>query len=62
MREKTKTTSSRRIVTIPPALLDRLRRHRAFIAEQAMAFGADYCASPFCCFLKSADGPWTRMR
>ena len=50
IREKTKTASSRRLVTIPPALLDRLRRHKAFIAETAMAFGVGYQRDPLLLF------------
>ena len=57
MREKIKTASSRRLVTIPPALLDRLRRHEAFIAEQALAFGADYQREPFLLFPEVGGRP-----
>ena len=60
VRDKTKTASSRRQVTIPPVLLDRLRRHRAFLAEQALAFGADYQPRALAFFSGSRrppDGP-----
>ena len=57
VREKTKTTSSRRVVTIPAVLLDRLRRHKAFIAEQAMAFGTDYHREPMLLFPEVGGRP-----
>ena len=57
IRDKTKTASSRRLVTIPPALLDRLRRHKAFIAETAMAFGADYRRDPLLLFPELGGWP-----
>ena len=57
VREKTKTASSRRVVTIPPALLDKLKHHRAFIAGQALAFGADYRREPLLLFPEVGGRP-----
>ncbi len=50
IRETTKTSTSRRLIDLPPGLLALLRQHRAFVFEQAMAFGADYQRQPFLVF------------
>jgi integrase len=42
LRETAKTEESIRSITIPPAMVDRLREHWAFTAGQMMQWGRDY--------------------
>ncbi|HEV2900811.1 MAG TPA: tyrosine-type recombinase/integrase [Pseudaminobacter sp.] len=50
LRTVTKTEGSERPITIPPPLVEMLKRHRTFITEQMLAFGKDYCRDPLFCF------------
>lgn len=50
LRETAKTEDSVRSITIPPVLVDRLREHWAFTAEQMMQWGRDYLREPLFVF------------
>ena len=57
LREKAKTASSLREVTIPSRLVERLRVHKAFILEQKLKWGRDYAPGPMLVFPEAGGGP-----
>ena len=50
LREKAKTEDSVRSITIPPALVERLRDHWTFTAHQMLQWGKDYLRDPLFVF------------
>ena len=50
IRDQGKTNAARRTISITPDLADRLRRHRAIILEQKLAWGREYAPGPVLCF------------
>ncbi|RWK11851.1 tyrosine-type recombinase/integrase [Mesorhizobium sp.] len=54
--EKAKSTKSLRTVTIPAILVDRLRAHWTFTAEQMLAWGTDYRRDPLLVFPEAGGG------
>lgn len=44
IKETPKTKSSLRTINVPPVVVERLKRHKAFIASQRLAWGRDYRA------------------
>jgi integrase len=54
--EKAKSANSLRPMTIPAILVDRLRAHWTFTAEQMLAWGADYRRDPLLVFPEAGGG------
>ncbi|WP_167458458.1 tyrosine-type recombinase/integrase [Mesorhizobium kowhaii] len=50
LRAATKTKSSARPISLPLAVVERLRQHKAMIMRQALAYGRDYLRDPFFVF------------
>jgi integrase len=58
VREIAKTKQSRRVLSVPPAVVALLHEQRARVNAQVLAWGKDYQRTPFFVFPAAAGSPW----